>query len=135
MSEITYDCPNCLTHYVIYDGKEPMALDRINDLSEMVRKQQDEGSDCKKCRPREDGIRTTFEMDGLYTTRDLQDRFYVMKPCLVCGKYTKQDMRKEDKPCIYCGGGMGIASTYWSSLRTFREGRRLTAADKKKMGA
>lgn len=80
-------------------------------------------------------VRTTFEMDGLYTEKDIADRFFVMKPCINCGKYNKQDLRVGDKPCVYCGGKMGVASTYWSSLRTFKEGRKLTAADRKKMGA
>lgn len=79
--------------------------------------------------------RTTLEMDGIYTERDKADRFFIMKPCLVCSKYNKQDMRVGDKPCVFCGGVMGKASNYWYSLRTFKEDRKLTAADRKKMGA
>lgn len=135
MNQITYDCSNCLTHYVVWDETmSPKTLEQQNDLSELVRKQMEDGGDCKRCRPREDGIRTTFEMDGLRTTQDLQDRFYLMKPCIECLKYTRQDMRKPDKPCIFCGGKMGNSSTYWNSLRTHRGDRRLTAADRKKMG-
>lgn len=80
-------------------------------------------------------VPTTLEMDGIYTKVDAANRFFVMKPCIDCGKFTKQDTRVDDKPCENCGGPMGISSTYWASLRTFRPGRKITAADRKKMGA
>lgn len=80
-------------------------------------------------------VPSTLEMDGIYTEDDVANHFFVMKPCVDCGKYTKQDTRNNDKPCMYCGGAMGIASNYWASLRTYRPNRKITAADRKKMGA
>ena len=130
---LTFDCPNCLTHYELYDGKEEIGEVRYSSIEKAIASQLEYGF-CKKCK-RTDGIRTTFEMDGLFTQRDLHDRFYIMKPCLECAKYTKQDLRMADKPCVFCGGEMGKSSTYWNSLRTFKEGRKLSAADRKKMGA
>lgn len=113
----------------------PISLERNNDLWEVVRKQYDEVGTCKNCVRKDPNVPTTLEVDRIFTQIDMLDRFYVMKPCIDCGKYTEQDTRKEDKPCQYCGGSMGIASTYWASLRTYKEGRKLTAADRKKMGA
>lgn len=78
---------------------------------------------------------TTFEIDGLYTEEDIANRHFVMKPCIDCGKYTKQDMRTDNVPCQYCGGPMGNNSSYWASLRTWRSDRKISAADRKKMGA
>ena len=80
-------------------------------------------------------VRTTFEMDGLYTEEDINNRHFVMKPCIVCGKYTKQDVRKENVPCQFCGGDMAISSSYWMSIRTFNPKKKFTAAERKKMGA
>lgn len=80
-------------------------------------------------------VPTTFEMDGLYTEEDIANRFFVMKPCIECGKYTKQDVRVDNVPCQYCGGDMAIASNYCMSIRTFNPSKKLTAADRKKMGA
>lgn len=81
----------------------------------------------------ESKVPTTLEMDGIYTEVDAADRFFIMKPCVGCGKYTKQDRRIDDTPCQYCGGLMGISSTHWSSLRTFRSDRKIPAADRRKM--
>ncbi len=82
-----------------------------------------------------DRVRTTLEMDGLYTQEDIDNRFCVMKPCVECLKFTQQDVRIADTPCQYCGGKIGIVSSYWYSLRTFKISKRLSLADKKKMGA
>lgn len=80
-------------------------------------------------------IPTTLEMDKIFTEKDTADRFFIMKPCVDCGLYTKQDTRAENnKPCSYCGGKMGLSSTYWCSIRTWVTNRRLTPADRKKMG-
>lgn len=78
---------------------------------------------------------TTFEMDSLYTEEDIANRFFVMKPCIECGKFTQQDVRHKDDPCQYCEGKMGISSSYWMSLRTWRPDRKISAIDRKKMGA
>lgn len=80
-------------------------------------------------------IPTTLEMDGLLTEEDARDRHFVMKPCISCGKYTKQDMRTDNVPCQYCGGGMGKNGSQWYSIRTFNPSKKLSAADRKKMGA
>lgn len=80
-------------------------------------------------------VPTTLEMDGLYTDEDIANRHFVMKPCVSCGKYTKQDVRVANVPCQYCGGAMAIASNYWMSIRTFNPSKKFTAADRKKMGA
>ena len=74
-------------------------------------------------------------MDGLYTEEDIKNRHFVMKPCVGCKKYNKQDIRLKDRPCVFCGGEMGKPSQYWYSLRTFNSNKRLSAADMKKMGA
>lgn len=133
MQDITYDCPYCLTHYVVWDSSmPPITAERNNELWEIVRAQYDKGY-CKKCHS-EDETPTVFEMDGMYTKQDVQDRFYLMMPCIDCGKYTKQDRRKETKPCQYCGGSMGIASQYHYSIRTWNRAKVVTPADRKKMG-
>lgn len=136
MTELTYTCPNCDTHYVVWDeSMPPISMERHNDLSEYIRKQYDEVGTCKFCVRKNPYIPTTAEVDGLLTSKDMKDRFYIMKPCLKNGHYNKQDTRQPDTPCIECGSEMGQLSTYWSSLRTFRPGRKLTNADMKKMGA
>lgn len=78
-------------------------------------------------------IPTTFEMDGLFTQEDINNRFFVMKPCIVCLKYSKHDIREKTKDCPYCHGEMGINGRYWYSIRTWNIGKRLTAADQKKL--
>ena len=82
-------------------------------------------------------IPTTFEMDKLLTQEDIDNRFFVMKPCIPCGKYTKQDVRvRETKPCAYCyENKFSIASNQWASLRSWNPTKRLSAAERKKMGA
>lgn len=81
-----------------------------------------------------DKIPTTFEMDGLYTDRDIEDRFFVMKPCVDCLKYTKQDVRVSDKVCSYCGGNLTKNGRYWYSLRTFTGEKKFTQTQIKTMG-
>lgn len=80
-------------------------------------------------------VPTTLEMDGLFTEEDIKNRFFVMKPCSVCLKFSKQDTRERDKPCSYCGGALGINGRYWASIRTWRGDKKLTLADQKKIGA
>lgn len=77
---------------------------------------------------------TTLEMDGLFTEEDINNRFFVMKPCVECTKYSKQDIREPDKRCVYCEGRLSPNGRYWYSLRTFPGDKKLTAADKKKLG-
>lgn len=78
-------------------------------------------------------IPTTFEMDGLFTQEDIDNRFYVMKPCTECLKYSQHDIREKTKDCPYCHGMMGINGRYWYSLRTYNMNKRLTATDQKKL--
>lgn len=133
-SDITYDCPTCLTHYTLWDGTMPAITDEKRlKLTAIVKLQQNKGT-CKKCF-RDDGIATTMRMDGMFTVQEMQDRFFVMKPCMNCGKFTKQDVRINDKPCQYCKGAMGKTSNLWASLRTFKGDRKLSASERKKMGA
>lgn len=83
-----------------------------------------------------DKVPTTLEMDKLILQEDIDNRFFVMKPCLKCGKYTKQDIREENKPCSYCyENHFSIASNQWASIRSWNPTRKLSAADRKKMGA
>lgn len=131
---LTYDCPYCLKHYIVWDMlvNHPIGPEKYDKLAAIISKQLEIGR-CKWCY-REDGIPNTLEMDGIYIPKDAQERFYVKKPCLDCLKYTKQDIRLEDKPCVFCGGKMSKSSTYWNSLRCRQIDRKLTAADRKKMG-
>jgi hypothetical protein len=77
--------------------------------------------------------KTTLEMDGIFTDEDAANRYFVMKPCVECGLYTKQDVRTDNKPCIYCGGAMGVMSNHWYSIRTFNTAKKISASDRKKM--
>lgn len=78
-------------------------------------------------------IPTTFEMDGLFTEKDIADRHFVMKPCTECAKYSKHKIGEND-PCPYCNGKIGVNGRYWFSLRTWKGDKKLTAADKRKLG-
>ena len=135
MEDIVYDCPNCLTHYVVWDSSmPPITAERSNDLWEVVRKQIDEVGSCKRCVRKDPAVPTTLEMDGLFTEKDIKDRFTVMKPCIECGKYTAQNIALDNKPCQYCKGDMAISSTHWYSVRTWSISKRLSPADRKKLG-
>lgn len=71
-------------------------------------------------------IPTTFEMDGLFTQEDIDNRFKVMKQCRNCSKWTQQNTeRKEDSPCTnlmpnkeLCGS-TSFDPTSTTSLRSF----------------
>ena len=77
-------------------------------------------------------IPTTPEMDRIYTEEDIANRHFVMKPCVDCSKFTKQDLRTEDKLCV-CGGRLSRNGRYWSSVRTWKPSKKLSAADQKKL--
>lgn len=79
-------------------------------------------------------IPTTLEMDGIITERDIENRFFVMKPCKECFKYSRQDIRAATEQCTYCKGELGQHSSLWYSIRTFDTSKKLSATDKKKMG-
>jgi rRNA maturation endonuclease Nob1 len=66
----------------------------------------------------ENRIPTTFEMDGLFSQEDIDNRHKVMKQCTRCSKWTQQNTEREDIPCTNCGAiAFDIQST--KSLRTF----------------
>ena len=119
MPLISWTCPNCEESYGIDAKYSEVLKDKL---------------DCKKCVRKDPDIRTTLEMDSIYTRQDMLDRFFIMKPCVDCGKFTKQDRRKENKPCQYCKGDMGVASQYHYSIRTWNTSKVITPADRKKMG-
>lgn len=79
-------------------------------------------------------VPSTLEMDKLIKDEDVENRHFIMKPCIECGQYTKQDIRIPNKACVYCGGEMGKASTHWASIRTFNPLKKISLADRKKMG-
>lgn len=118
---IDFTCPNCDTYYILWDETMPaITAARHNDLSEVVRKQYDEIGSCKFCVSKDPNIPTTAEMDGLRTTIDMKERFFIMKKCQPCSKFTRQDLRKKSKPCDYCGStSFDLKSS--KSLRTYNE--------------
>lgn len=79
-------------------------------------------------------IPTTFEMDKLFTETDINNRFFVMKPCVSCYKYSKHDIREETKTCPYCGKMITKNGRYWYSIRTWDNSKKISAADQKKLG-
>lgn len=45
-------------------------------------------------------VKTTFEMDGLFTQEDIDNRHLVMRQCRKCAKWTQQNAeRKTNTPC------------------------------------
>lgn len=117
---IEYTCPNCESHYVLWDDTMPsMSMERNNALWEAVRKQQDLGY-CKFCVRKDPNVPTTAEMDGLLTPEDMRKRFKVMRQCYGCSKWAQQDARKPTQPCPNCGDtDFDIVGA--KSVRTFRE--------------
>lgn len=135
MNEVTYDCPYCLEHYVLWnEEKGAISLEKHEQYMELVQNALKVGR-CKKCKRQNPKIPTTLEMDGLFDEKDIKDRFSIMMPCVDCGKYTKQDRRGEIKHCQYCNGPMGVASQYHYSIRTWNTSKIVTPADRKKMGS
>lgn len=137
MREIVYDCPNCLSHYVLWDeSMTPLSIEKENNLVEMVRKQIDEVGDCKKCTRKDPDIRTTLEMDGIFSLEDIRNRFFVMVPCLDCLQFTKQDTREKFKPCEHCGSeNHDPFSTDWSSIRTWSKKKKAKIPKSRKINA
>lgn len=136
MQTITYVCPNCDTEYVLWDeSRGPISLERHNDLSGVVRKQYDEVGTCKFCVRKDPDVPTTAEMDGLLTPKDMRDRFFVMVACANCLQYNKQDTRKPRADCSNCGSDKhALGSSFMASIRTWNPRKKITAADRKKMG-
>lgn len=106
----------------------PISLERANDLSEIVRKQYDEVGSCKKCVRKDPNILTTFEMDGLFTQKDIDNRHLVMVQCIDCKKWTQQNIRNghyKYSPCSSCGNKRYNPRSA-ISLRTFDPNRKKT---------
>ena len=114
---ITYDCPNCLEHYVLWDGVKPMSIQKQNDLSEMVRKQYDEQGTCKLCTRKDPNIPTVLEMDGLLTQEDIRNRNNVYMKCGAEDAWKIIDIRDPERVCPDCGGKLDGGSII--SVRTF----------------
>lgn len=76
--------------------------------------------------------KTTLEMDGLITEEDVNNRFFLMKPCQKCLKFSRHDRREVDRPCPFCGGQISRNGSYWYSIRTFNN-RKITPVDAKKL--
>lgn len=129
LDTLTYECPYCLSVYELV----PATQKESDAYKAIIEKQMATGR-CKRCLRRDPNVPTTMEMDGLFTEEDIKNRFFVMKPCIDCGQYSKQDSREDNKKCPFCQGELGKVSSYWSSLRTYRPGRKITATDRKKMG-
>lgn len=72
-------------------------------------------------------------MDGILTEKDAEDRFFVMKPCTGCFKYSKHDTRKEVGDCSYCHSRLSVNGRHWYSLRTYNSSKRFSAVEKKKL--
>lgn len=119
MSDITYDCPYCLEHYVLWDSSmPPISMAKHNDLSEAVRKQYNEVGTCKKCHRTDPNIPTTFEMDGLLTKEDILNRNKVYKYCSNGCKWQIVDYLDKKANCPLCGQNSLLNSSL-ISIRTF----------------
>ena len=113
----------------------PISESKYKQFEQAVARQI-ELNKCKHCERRDPNVPTTLEMDGLHEEKHIKDRFFVMVPCLDCAQYNKQDTRIKFKDCSYCGSAnYAKASTYWSSIRTWNSKKKITPAERKKMGA
>jgi len=135
MNDIIYDCSYCLSHYVLWNKeKGAISNEKREQYLQLIQNAIKIGK-CKHCKRENPTVPTTLEMDGLFTEKDIKNRFFVMMPCIDCGKYTKQTKDKDIKPCQYCKGSMGVASQYRYSIRTWNTTKIISPADRKKMGA
>jgi len=82
-----------------------------------------------------DKVPTTFEMDGLFTQEDIDNRFYVMRNCLNCKTWYQADSRvKERSECPNCGNGSYDMKSQ-CSLRTFNpKAKKIKKWDEKRAG-
>lgn len=90
-------------------------------------------------------VKTTFEMDGLFTQEDIDNRFKVMQQCTKCNKWTLQNIdpnriNKTPNPCINKTNDIVCNSTAFNpksstSLRTFNPNKKkLTRKQEKEAG-
>lgn len=49
-----------------------------------------------------EAMKSTFEMDGLFTQDDIDNRFYVMGQCLNCDQWNRFDNRDYKYKCSNC---------------------------------
>lgn len=61
---------------------------------------------------------TTDEMDGLFTEKDIAQKYLVYLQCRKCTKWTSMDYREPHKRCMECGADE-YDSTSMISARTF----------------
>ncbi len=86
---MTWKCPNCWTKYNI-DEKYAKALEQKKD--------------CKFCVRKDPNIRTTAEMDGLFTVEDMRNRFDIVFQCINDNKWKlHSNFDGIHKPCDTCG--------------------------------
>lgn len=63
-------------------------------------------------------VPTTFEMDGLFTEEDIANRFFVIRQCDDCNKFSKWDIRSpKNYTCAHCGSAKYDVKTQ-HSIRT-----------------
>lgn len=68
---------------------------------------------------KEYAIPTTYEMDGLFSEKDIENRNKIMQQCRECSKWTMQYVDKKTKqPCINCKA-TNFDPTSGTSLRTY----------------
>lgn len=74
-------------------------------------------------------MKTTFEMDGLFTQEDIDNRYKLMTQCATCGEYSKWDtepvvdattLKETKRPfnCSYCGSESYVYNS-GVSIRTY----------------
>lgn len=84
-------------------------------------------------------VPTTYEMDGLFTEEDIDNRYTVVFQCLDCKKWTQHENWVTDEnnthiPCVHCGTTSYDGSSI-KSLRTYNpltDNKRRPKAQKKK---
>lgn len=63
-------------------------------------------------------MKTTLEMDGVFTEEDVRNRHIAMAQCLFCYEYSKWDKEKGDFKCAHCGSEKCVINS-GVSLRTY----------------
>ncbi len=136
MSLIKWKCPNCWTKYDVDEKFESALADKI---------------DCKFCVRKDPNIRTTAEMDGYLTQKDMRERDQVVIQCFQCLRWTQQTHGIPFTPCsaiiegkVYIDGrnkavpgcgALNYDSTSMKSLRTYNrdtDNKRKANAKRKK---
>lgn len=63
-------------------------------------------------------MKTTFEMDGLFTPKDIDERYLAYAQCTNDGEYSPFDTQKHNFKCPFCGDNKYDPRTT-ISLRTY----------------